>query len=206
METIKTVDLALKAGRKRKSVRTGFIHLFPGEETASDTIPLFENVCFAMALIQQKQTEAILEAKELLERVLAFQTGEGNFPIYLHEFPRCYDRWMGLKIAPLLLQIYRRFSVGLGDLKEKLLQSVEKAIQFASSFERPPLWEHRFRKLQGDEASFIPKTQEEWYHWLISMQLDQVPLLLPIPYHSGLQAFLGGIEVQEKGEMRPTPI
>ncbi|MBM3183813.1 MAG: hypothetical protein FJZ64_00715 [Chlamydiae bacterium] len=201
----KTVDLALKACRKRQSPKTGFVHLFH-EEESQDTIPLFENVCFAFALLQQKQTEAVLEGKTLLEKLLPFQTQEGNFPTFLHEYPKCFDRLMGLKIAPLFVQIVKRFSLGLGDLKEKLLKSVDRILQFTEPLERPPLWEHRFRKLKGEDADFTPITQEEWFQWLLSEQLKEETPSLTIPFHSGLQLFLGGPETQEKGEPKPCPI
>lgn len=205
MEKIRAVDLALKACRKRQSPKTGFVHLFH-EEESQETIPLFENVCFALALLQQKQIEAVLEGKTLLEKLLPFQTEEGNFPTFLHEYPKCCDRLMGLKIAPLFVKIVRRFSLGLGDLKEKLLKSIDRILQFTEPLEKPPLWEHRFRKLRGESAHFTPKTQEEWYHWLVSMQLGNEPISVSFPFHSGLQVFLGGPEIQEKGEPKPNPI
>ena len=202
----RAVDLAVSAGRKRQSSRTGFVHLFPNEE-AADTIPIFENFCFAMALFRQKSVESILEGKELIERLLAFQTPEGNFPIYLHDFPRCYDNWMGLKIAPILLQIQRRFGNVVGaDLKEKIGIAYERLMKFAEQRNRPPLWEHRYLKLQGKESSFTPESHEEWFQWLVSEQLESSAIRPKLPYHPAFQAFTGGPEAQEKGEPRPVAI
>lgn len=201
------VDLAVSAGRKRQSPRTGFIHFFPAEETISDTIALFENFCFVVALFRQKSVESILEGKELLEKLLAFQTPEGNFPIYLHEFPKCYDPWMALRVAPVLVQIERRFGTVIGsDLKEKITASLARLLKFAESRARPAVWEHRFLKLQGKDADFTPSSHDDWFLWLISEQLDLSPAFREIPYHPDLQAFIGGAEIQEKGEPRPVPI
>ena len=203
----RAVDLAVAAGRKRQSPRTGFVHLFPNEETFADTIPIFENFCFAMALFRQKSVESIREGKELIERLLAFQTAEGNFPIYLHDFPRCYDHWMGLKVAPILLQIQRRFGNVVGaELKEKMSLAYENLMRFAAMRNRPPLWEHRYLKLQGKEFSFQPVAHEEWFHWLVSEQLNALASCPKLPYHPAFQAFIGGSESQEKGEPRPVAI
>jgi hypothetical protein len=203
----RVIDLALNAGRKWQSPRTGFVHLCSTDELASDTIPLFENFCFAMALFRQRSVESILEGKELVERLLAFQTPEGNFPIYLHDFPRCYDNWMCLRIAPILFQIRRHFSAVIGtEWKEKLDAAISRLLQCAGSRSRSALWEHRFLKLQGIGSDFSPATHDEWYHWIVSEQLQSSSFSVEIPYHPHLQAFIGGTEVQEKGEPRPVAI
>jgi len=203
----RAIDLAVAAGRKRMSQRTGFIHFFPGEEQAADTIPLYENVCFALALFRQRSVEAVREGKDLLERLFAFQGAEGNFPVYLHEYPRCYDPWMALKIAPALFQIERHFGSVIGsDAKGKIASALDRAIRFSENRPRPPVWEHRLQKLLQREAVFTPSTQEEWFHWIVSEQLGSRPFPAEIPYQPLLQAFVGGSEIQEKGEPRPFPL
>lgn len=203
----RAVDLAIAAGRKRLSPRTGLVHLFAADENASDTIPLYENFCFALALFRHRSVESVLEGKEVVERLLAFQGAEGNFPIYLHDFPRCYDPWMALKIAPILAQIERHFgSVIPAETKKKIGSALERAIRFSVARERPPIWEHRFQNLLGNRAPFSPETPEEWFHWIVSEQLGSKTIHAEIPYHPLLQAFIGGQEIQEKGEPRPSPI
>jgi hypothetical protein len=205
MESKRAVDFAIKAGRLRQSPRTKLVH-YHSIETASDTIPLFENFCFAMALFRQRTVESILEGKEILERLLAFQIPEGNFPLYLHDFPKCYDPWMGLRVAPILIQIQRRFGAVIGgELKEKIAAALPKILINAESRNRPPLWEHRYLKLQGISSSYIPKAAEEWFQWLLTEQLDALEFVHEIPYHPDLQAFLSD-EVQERGEPLPTPL
>src|SRR3990167_7288503 len=96
---LRPIDLAVTAGRKRQSPRTGFVHMHP-DEAASDTIPIYENFCFVLALFRQKTAESVSEAKQLLERLLCFQTSNGNFPLYIHDYPRCWDLLLPLKLGP----------------------------------------------------------------------------------------------------------
>ncbi len=175
----------LNAAKKRQSPRTKFIHL-------DDTVPIFENFCFAMALLRSQTVEGVMEGKELIERLIGFQTPDGNFPIHLHEFPKCYDSWMGLKVAPVL-----KFA--------KADEALEKVLQNAEQKERPPLWEHRYQSLQKEPCHFTPKTDGEWYHWLISEQLTGADFP-PLPYYPELQVFISEKMAQEKYEPRPHPI
>ena len=198
--------LALAAGRKRQSPRTGFVHCFPGDERIADTIPIYENVCFALSLFRQKTSESVLEGRSLLERLLAFQGKDGNFPVYLHEFPKCRDASMSLKIAPLFVQIMRRFGSLLGaELKENMARSIELAIQFAADKELAPVWKHRYQALCNQSSHFSPSFQEEWFEWIVSQQLLGQDIG-QVPYDRTLQVFLGGMEFQEKGEPAVWPI
>jgi hypothetical protein len=175
---ISSLDLAIGAARKRQSPRTGLIHLFHADTSASDTIPLYENFCFALALCRMKKGETVLEAKDLMMRLFAFQTEEGNFPIYLHDFPRCYDPCQGLKIAPALLLVLREFGSVMGsDWKEQLENSLRKIILFSSSRKLSPIWQHRLEAIQGKTPSFVPEISgpaEEW-EYLVSTQFISAP-------------------------------
>ncbi|MBI5272767.1 MAG: hypothetical protein HY861_02145 [Chlamydiia bacterium] len=208
-EKKRLVDLAVRAGRKRQSPRTGFVHLFAADTAASDTIPMYENFCFAIALLRQKTAESILEAKILIERLIAFQNTEGNFPIYLHDFPRAWDGLMALRIAPLFVQIERHFGAVLGnDLRTAIKRALERALIFSAGKATEPLWEARLHALRGDGLSpFVPKTAEEWFEWLVNAQISGCPVEYDkIPYHPELQVFIGSGEKQERGEPMPCPI
>ncbi len=193
---IRCLDLALTAGRKRQSPRTHLIH-------DEETIPLYENFCFALALFRQKTTESVTEGKELIERLLAFQTAEGHFPIYLHDFPRCFDFQHSLRIAPILIYLLRLFGGVLGELKPKIESTLRSILA-----KRPekPAWQNRVRACLGepllpvDTAPFSPA---EWTDWLITAQLAG-QTHFSIPYDTELQLFQ--FDVQEKGEPRPNPI
>lgn len=205
---LKAVDLALSAARKRQSPRTGFVHYFSTDETASDTIPLFENFCFVMALLRQKTAEAVLEGRELLDRLLAFQTPNGNFPVYLHDYPRTWDQRMSLKIAPILVQILHHFSSVLNtEMRQKIETARLSALQSVEKQTLPPLWEHRYRCLLNQPSSFTPSSPDEWFETLLSDQLlADTPLKTAIPFHKELQVFLGPHTFQEKGEPCPVVI
>ncbi|MBS0626486.1 MAG: hypothetical protein JSS32_10600 [Verrucomicrobia bacterium] len=205
----KAIDLCLAACRKRQSPRTGFVHLFWGGEETSDTIPIYENFCFALALYRQKTVEAALEGKDLLERLFPFQTADGCFPVYLHEYPRCRDWMQGLKIAPLLIQLLRRFSPILQpELKQKISSALEKILTFCRDKANSGPWPLRHRMCK--EGGSVPKPDKcaaaDWTEWLISAQLGQDPISIDKIFHSGLQLFIGAPEAQERFEPKPNPI
>lgn len=191
-------DLALSAGRKRQSSRTRFIH-------DEETIPLYENFCFAFALFRQKTADSITEGKELIERLLAFQASDGNFPTFLHDYPRCCDFQMGLKAAPILIYLLRDYGPILGDLKIK----IEEALRLALSH-RPekPFWDNRYRACTGEPLLPIdtaPFTPLDWAHWLITAQLAG-QTHFSLPYNEELQLLLTNEQLQEKGEPAPNPV
>lgn len=203
---MKALSLAMAALRKRQSPRTGFVHFFPGSEGIADTIPMYENFCFALALFRSKTSAEVLEGKEVLKRLLDFQTEEGNFPVYLHEYPRCWDRLLPLKLAPIFDVLY---TCPLGEALTEQLRLVErKLLGFASSTreKKPflPLWEQRFQAWNGRLADVEYTTAEEWLEGILSHQLAKVPLKRLPPY--GLQAFLGQHEEQEGSEPKPAVI
>lgn len=211
---LRAIDLSLAACRKRQSPRTGFVHLFAADETAVDTIPLYENFCFAFALFRQKTGEAVLEGKQLLERLFAFQTESGNFPTYLHDFPRAWDHSLPLKIAPLLIHLLRSFGSVLGtDFKEVMESVLAKCLKFAvkRQEEKPYsfLWEQRLNALLGQPLTH-PETDcfsaQDWSDWIVTCQIAGQTGPFPIPYNNALQAFLGPVVAQEKGEPRPEAI
>ena len=73
-------DLALQAGEKRLSSVTGFVHF-------GDTIPVFENFCYALALMRRRTTASFQAGEALVQRLLPFYTGT-NFPRFLHTYPK----------------------------------------------------------------------------------------------------------------------
>ncbi len=64
----KPIELNLAAAKKRKSAQTGFIHYYPFSLPLEphDTIPLYENFCYALALLRSRLSDHVLEAKSLL--------------------------------------------------------------------------------------------------------------------------------------------
>lgn len=195
---IRMIDLAVAAGRARQSARTGFVH-------HEETIPLYENFCFAFALFRQKTTDSVTEGKELIERLLAFQAADGNFPVFMHDYPRCFDFQMGLKVAPILIYLLRQFSGILGELKAKIETAIEKAIVKRTD---KLFWENRFRACRGepllpiDTTSFSPV---EWTDWMITAQLAG-QTHFDLPYREDLQLLVTPHELQERNEPQPNPV
>jgi len=196
-KVLRAIDLALAAGRKRQSARTGFVH-------DGETIPLYENFCFALALFRQKTAESVTEGKELIARLLPFQVPEGNFPFYLHDYPRCFDFQMGLKVAPILIHLLRLFGPVLGELKPVLEAALQRAVQKSEK----PQWENRYRACMGlpllpiDTAPF---SAADWTEWLITAQLAG-QTHFSLPFDPSLQLLFTHTEVQERGEPRPSPV
>jgi hypothetical protein len=170
---MKTTELAYQAGKKRQSLRTGFIH---GSEIFSDTVSFYDNFCFVYALLAQRKTESILEAKTLLLRLLAFQSSEGNFPIQLHDYPRCYDPYLGLKIAPLLLRSLDAYGQVLGpDCRDKIDLALQQIFAFYADKLLPPLWDYRRQIcLRQFPGPIVVPVEDLWEHW-ISEQFIKIP-------------------------------
>ena len=165
-------DSAAQFGRSCQSPRTGFIHLFM-DQPGGDTIPVYENFCFALALIRQKSADGVSEGKDLLERLYAFQAPDttlwkGNFPVYLHDFPRCWNPLQALRITPLLKMLLRDFSHVLDSaFKEKTKAAINQMLLYAENQRerRPflPLWERRYQALQGEATPSVDRESAEAY-------------------------------------------
>lgn len=132
------IELSLNAGKKRLNPQTGFIHhhyhAVPGEE--SFTIPVLENVYYALTLFRTKNAENIALGKTLLEKILYFQSpagyaDEGDFPIYLHEYPKCYDQFQPLHLLAPFYWLLKKFSAVLGHLKQLLIKVCQKLLTLA---------------------------------------------------------------------------
>lgn len=85
--------LALARGRTSWCQETGFVQTGP-------RISVYENFCFARALLQSKEVDSILQGRALIQRLEAFRTEEG-FPSYLHEYPHVRDKTLLMRIAHL---------------------------------------------------------------------------------------------------------
>lgn len=122
-------DLAIACAKKRVNLQTGYLHhcYHALPEEIPVTIPVMENVLYALALLQTRTIENITEGKRILERLLAFQDYKtGNFPVYLHEFPECIDCYQGVHLLVPFYWILKQFHQVLGaDLKNKLEHTVD---------------------------------------------------------------------------------
>lgn len=180
-ETLRQLnELAISFGRSMQSSETGFLHLShtSSEETNSKLIPLYENALFALALFKAKTQESVAEAKNLMTKILPFQAPSGNFPIYLHEYPNCLDKFQGANLLPIFYWILHDFHTILGaDLKKILEESAEKLLHFSleNCGEKIPNFlafkiagaATRFGKLKEGEAllSKLSKEPKDFYYY-----------------------------------------
>jgi hypothetical protein len=199
--SLQSMDLAFLAAKKRQSPRTGFIHFFYGNDLATDTIPFYENLCYAIALLHQKKAESVLEAKDLIQRLLSFQTAEGNFPVYLHDFPRCFSLLLGLKAAPLLFRASAMSSIGT-ECKEKIETALQRIFSFYATQRvhrpLPTLWEYRYQmcravwtgeNLPADALDSSSFSASDWWEYWVTKQFEETPTCNF--YHPSLQLCLG---------------
>jgi hypothetical protein len=175
----KPIELNILAARKRQKKQTGFVH-YCYESTSvneQDTIPILENICFALALFRSRLTENILEGKIVLERILAFEV-QGNFPVYLHEYPVCRDHALSLHALPALHWIGQDFRTILGEeLKLKLENTITRITEHGRAcYDRHLLSKSAAAKLwaYAKDLKFLdwePASPSDWGHFLICLQL-----------------------------------
>jgi hypothetical protein len=191
-------ELAYAAGKKRQSSRTNLVHS-PDQETIS----LYDNFCYAYALLAQKKAETALEAKTLLSRLFAFQSPEGNFPIHLHDYPKTFDLYAGLRIAPILLRTLSHYGAVIGPewVRVWIESPLQKILTFYQDKSLPPMWQFRYAICRGVTPT-PPAPQDIWEHW-ISLQFLQTPIC--DFYHKGLSLAIP-TTAQEGFEPAPTLI
>lgn len=134
------IELALASGRHLQSSQTNYIHYhYQSEEhEVQHSIPILENMLFALALMRSRIVETITEGKELLSRLIAFQDfSSGNFPVYLHDYPRCKDPWLGIRLFAPLYWILKQFGHVLGiELKNKVETVIRKLLSYTSQLQQ----------------------------------------------------------------------
>lgn len=132
------IEAAHNYGKKRKSLQTGYIHYCYNtqDQEPHQTIPLVENFLYALTLFRSRLIENITEAKVMLDALLHFQNTEdggfakGNFPIYLHEYPICKDRFTGINVAAAIYAILQHFHQVVGaDLNHRLESALSMAVE-----------------------------------------------------------------------------
>lgn len=195
-----SLKLALTAARKRQNLRTGFLHFDPEAVDDSALIPLYENFCFVLALFRERVSDSVLEGKDLLLKLLHFQTEEGNFPIYIHEYPVCKDFHLSLKIAPVLHHILREFRSVIG---KEAVEKIEKALKNSIREPKSDFWKSRYLALKGEEiGAFKGADLKSLKEWVISKQLLGGDFLYPIPFNETLQ-ILEGSRSYFEGDVEP---
>ncbi|NGX39079.1 MAG: hypothetical protein KR126chlam1_00399 [Chlamydiae bacterium] len=170
---MQTANWALQAGRSLQRKQTGFVHYCAQSEDgiSHDTIPVLENALFALALFRTRLADNVLEGKALLERLLPFEV-EGNFPVYLHEFPQMHDPFLHLRLLPVLFWVRSDFAHVIGDLKERLDGCMEGILQRAQEQSLPRWAAYRCLAFEG-KLGPTPQGLFEWGEALISLQIAE---------------------------------
>lgn len=140
------IEIAICCGRCWQSPQTGYIHYCytQQDENVQHTIPVYENFLFALALLRSRTVENVSDAKDLLRRLLHFQSAEaeagGNFPLYLHDYPFCKDRLIGVHVLVPLYWIFKNFHHVLGpELKQSLKAALLRLQNYClTSLEQKP--------------------------------------------------------------------
>lgn len=169
------VALAITAARKRQRKQTGLIHYCYESHYVQeqDTLPLLENACFSLALFRTRLSENIAEARALLEKILAFEC-EGNFPVYLHEYPECRDKTLSLHLLPVFYWIERDFGGLLGEeLRERLSGVMQRVAQYgkSSQLSRTAAWKLHAFLFPQVPLEVAVQSAVEWGEWLIALQM-----------------------------------
>lgn len=132
------VDIALSCARNIQSGQTGFLHYCykSYDDEPAHTIPISENLLFALALLRTRMADSISEAKNVIDKLLHFQNlrnddSHGNFPIYLHDYPQCRDPLLAAQLLPALYWILLDFRKVLGsDLGNRLQHATELLLKY----------------------------------------------------------------------------
>jgi hypothetical protein len=175
---MKPIILALAAGRKRQSPVTGFIHhCYESPERSWETIPIYENFCFALALFRSRTAENMLEAKALLEKLFSFEVN-GEFPVYLHEYPQCRHAGLMAKLYPVVRRMLDEFSLVLGEKNKTALHN-----------------------LRCEPSSIRPsQTPQAWAEFLVNAQLTGEDVTPALHWWSCRHLAFTGAQQQERGE------
>lgn len=137
MELRDWYEFAYSCGRTFQSKETHFIHYHPHHKKDPKSIPVYENLLFILALFRMKTMDNIQEAKTLLKKLFYFQ--KKTFPVYLHEYPVCYDRTLASRLLPPLYWIQKEFHKVLGDdLEHELQQSIQELTPFVEEIKPQP--------------------------------------------------------------------
>jgi hypothetical protein len=176
----KLVELALLEGKKRLSKQTGYIHLFIEDPTFSsqDSIPILENFLYAYSLMRSRLAQNIQEGKDLLENLLHFEK-DGNFPVYLHEYPVCRDNQFSSQLLPVFFYLLKDFKSGMGEMLTRRIQMLTERIKKTLCKEPlSVLSQNRLDAFQGNfkEESWMPSSSAEWGEFCICSQMSGLSL------------------------------
>lgn len=118
-------ELLVDTVKKLKSEETQLIHLAESGEKRC-LISIVDNALYALFLFESKTRDEALEARSLLSHLLHFQV-DGQFPVFLHQYPEVHDALIGADLLCVFAQILKRHRLAVGEeLADALLNSTQK--------------------------------------------------------------------------------
>ncbi|WP_420420507.1 hypothetical protein [Simkania sp.] len=152
---------ALEVAYEKQSSQTGFLH-------REDFIPLYENLCFALALFRTHVGQQVEEGKVLLKRLFGFFSD--GFSLYFHEYPEKGTPSHQIRCAlPLHYLLQKYHHVIEPPLKQELSQIYKTLLaQEVTS----PLYQILQKAMQGEEIpTYVPQFSHEWGLLLLAYQI-----------------------------------
>ena len=190
-----------------KSKQTGFIHYnYHSKDGEHHTIPSIENACHILELFRSRQADQLYEAKFLLNKLLQFQAPSGNFPIYLHDYPECYDPSVGFYMLAPLFYILKEFKTIAGS---NLQNNFDRLIKYCKTC-KDAKEEHLAildAALNRPVKPFDSAHASRWGDYLIAYSMQESKLsLTPLAkrWDHKNQHFLGLREHQLQKQVQPT--
>lgn len=142
-------EYALKAFQKHFQEETRLIHFGP-------VAPILENVLYALALFRKKEQKTMLEGKDLLLRMIAYQSERGFFPDAIHLLSHPHYSWKkNILIASTILLTLQEFDRVIDKVsKEKIKGAFDRLLIALGSIELEPILSFLFRQLSHHKGSF----------------------------------------------------
>lgn len=122
------LEASLAYGQSHLSEQTGYLHLWPQshEEEAHLAIPFAGNLLYALVLMETKSADNAQEARERVGQLLHFQSPQGGFPLFLHQFPSCQDRFFAAQLLPIFAKMVQEHPKAVGEeLMARILQACQ---------------------------------------------------------------------------------
>ncbi|MBM3198056.1 MAG: hypothetical protein FJZ58_02220 [Chlamydiae bacterium] len=176
MEEKKKLERILELIRPRISPQTGFLHanLEDLRDPRQDPIPLTENLLYASVLLHTKSVQHIQEGRVLLEKILAFES-EGNFPLYLHEYPSCRSAYQAVELLPIFFYLLRNCtSILSDDLQNRLISLSKRILQNLQKEELPKIIQRKIDAFLGrfSQEDWYPTSPAEWAEYCLCSQMQ----------------------------------
>lgn len=136
-------EIAWGVSKAFKSQETPFLHAYYGKKDPPyQSVPFYENLLYSLILLRKRTVEFVHEGEALLDKLLAYQSDSGLFPVYLHDFPEAYDKGIGAFLLPVFLQIEKKFGNLLGVARHERLKKATSALINATlpQLEKLPLY------------------------------------------------------------------